>query len=51
MEGLNNLFQCLFGITLEVEDPKLGEVWYTDVQKLVSSFVPILFSAILQIVD
>ena len=36
MEGLNILFNRLFGISLYVEQPAKGEVWCEDVRKLVS---------------
>lgn len=36
MEGLNVLFNKLLGITLYAEQPFKGEVWSTDVRKLVS---------------
>ncbi|EDO43059.1 predicted protein, partial [Nematostella vectensis] len=34
MEGLNFIFQNIYGITLEPEDASPGELWSTDVQKL-----------------
>lgn len=36
MEGLNNLFTQLFGVSLLAEQPSAGEVWSEDVRKLVS---------------
>lgn len=36
MEGLNILFNKLFGISLYAEQPEKGEVWCEDVRKLVS---------------
>lgn len=36
MEGLNNLFTQLFGVSLMAEQPRAGEVWNDDVRKLVS---------------
>ena len=36
IKGLNNLYKSLFGITLEYVDPEHGEVWDSDVHKLVS---------------
>ena len=36
MEGLNILFNRLFGISLYAEQPAKGEVWCEDVRKLVS---------------
>ncbi|XP_069003749.1 mitochondrial intermediate peptidase-like isoform X2 [Embiotoca jacksoni] len=34
MEGLNNLFSQLYGVTLMSEPPSAGEVWSEDVRKL-----------------
>ena len=34
MEGLSNLFNSLFGVTLRYEEPEYGEVWSHDVHKL-----------------
>lgn len=34
MEGLNNLFQSLFGTTFDVEECSPGELWHKDVIKL-----------------
>ena len=34
MEGLNNLFQCLFDVTMEVVETDPGEVWARDIIKL-----------------
>ena len=34
MEGLSNLFNSLFGVTLKYEEPKYGELWSHDVHKL-----------------
>lgn len=34
MEGLSNLFNCLFGISLVPEGTKHGEVWSPEVYKL-----------------
>ncbi|KAK2847015.1 hypothetical protein Q5P01_010014 [Channa striata] len=34
MEGLNNLFSHLFGVSLMSEEPSVGEVWSEDVRKL-----------------
>ncbi|XP_045930248.1 mitochondrial intermediate peptidase-like [Micropterus dolomieu] len=34
MEGLNNLFSQLFGVSLMSEHPSAGEVWSEDVRKL-----------------
>ncbi|XP_046891396.1 mitochondrial intermediate peptidase-like [Hypomesus transpacificus] len=34
MEGLNNLFTQLYGVSLMAEPPKAGEVWCEDVRKL-----------------
>ena len=36
MEGLNNLFRCLYDVTLQPVETEQGEVWSYDVQKLVS---------------
>lgn len=36
MEGLNNLFCQLYGVSLLSEQPGVGEVWSEDVRKLVS---------------
>lgn len=35
MEGLNNLFSQLYGVSLMSEHPSAGEVWSEDVRKLV----------------
>ena len=35
MEGLNNLFSQLFGVSLMSDQPSAGEVWSDDVRKLV----------------
>lgn len=35
MEGLNNLFSQLYGVSLMSEHPGAGEVWSEDVRKLV----------------
>lgn len=35
MEGLNNLFTQLYGVSLMSEQPAAGEVWSEDVRKLV----------------
>uniref|UniRef100_A0A3P8YRZ9 Mitochondrial intermediate peptidase n=1 Tax=Esox lucius TaxID=8010 RepID=A0A3P8YRZ9_ESOLU len=35
MEGLNNLFTQLYGVSLNSEHPSAGEVWNEDVHKLV----------------
>lgn len=35
MEGLNNLFSELYGVSLMSEPPSAGEVWSEDVRKLV----------------
>lgn len=35
MEGLNILFNKLFGVSLYAEQPARGEVWCEDVRKLV----------------
>lgn len=37
MEGLNNLFTQLYGVSLMSEHPRAGEVWSEDVRKLVST--------------
>uniref|UniRef100_A0AAX7UHU9 Mitochondrial intermediate peptidase n=1 Tax=Astatotilapia calliptera TaxID=8154 RepID=A0AAX7UHU9_ASTCA len=34
MEGLNNLFSQLYGVSLMSEQPRAGEVWSEDVRKL-----------------
>ena len=34
MEGLNDLFQSLYGVELVVETPEEGELWSNDVTKL-----------------
>ncbi|CAH1781830.1 unnamed protein product [Owenia fusiformis] len=34
MEGLNNLFKSIFGVTLENVDPSPGELWHSDIYKL-----------------
>ena len=34
MEGLNHLFQRIYGVELAVESPEEGELWYGDVVKL-----------------
>ena len=34
MEGLNELFQSLYGVELVVEKPQAGELWSEDVFKL-----------------
>ena len=36
MEGLNNLFTQLYGVSLMAEPPKAGEVWCEDVRKRAS---------------
>ena len=36
MEGLNNLFSQLFGVSLMSDQPSAGEVWSEDVRKLVT---------------
>lgn len=36
MEGLNNLFTQLYGVSLMSEHPSAGEVWSEDVRKLVN---------------
>jgi len=36
MEGLNNLFRCLYDVTLQPVETEQGEVWSFDVHKLVS---------------
>uniref|UniRef100_A0AAQ5YM17 Peptidase M3A/M3B catalytic domain-containing protein n=1 Tax=Amphiprion ocellaris TaxID=80972 RepID=A0AAQ5YM17_AMPOC len=36
MEGLNNLFSQLYGVSLMSEHPSAGEVWSEDVRKLAS---------------
>lgn len=36
MEGLNNLFSQLYGVSLMPEQPSAGEVWSEDVRKLVN---------------
>lgn len=40
MDGLNNLFCQLFGVSLMSEQPGAGEVWNEDVRKLVGSHSP-----------
>lgn len=40
MEGLNNLFCQLYGVSLMSEQPGVGEVWSEDVRKLVSVRLP-----------
>lgn len=35
MEGLNNLFSQLYGVSLMSEQTGAGEVWSEDVRKLV----------------
>ncbi|KAH9371016.1 hypothetical protein HPB48_017005 [Haemaphysalis longicornis] len=35
MDGLNEIFRSLYGVCLEAEDVKAGEVWHPDVVKLV----------------
>ncbi|KAM6970189.1 mitochondrial intermediate peptidase-like [Aplochiton taeniatus] len=34
MEGLNNLFSQLLGVSFQAEEPRTGEVWSDDVRKL-----------------
>lgn len=34
MDGLNEIFRALYGVYLETEDVKAGEVWHADVVKL-----------------
>lgn len=34
MDGLNEIFRSLYGVCLEAEDVKAGEVWHPDVVKL-----------------
>ena len=34
MEGLNMIFESMFGVTLVVENPESGEVWHPDVYKI-----------------
>lgn len=34
MDGLDQLFKALFGISLEAQEPAEGELWCSDVQKL-----------------
>ncbi len=36
MEGLNLLLNSLFGVKLEHQQTKNGELWHADVQKLVN---------------
>lgn len=37
MEGLNNLFSELYGVSLVSQDASAGEVWSEDVRKLVEN--------------
>ena len=39
VEGLNMLFNSLYGVKLEHQQPLYGELWNPDVQKLVIHFV------------
>ena len=39
MEGLNMLFNSLYGVKLEHQQPMYGELWSPDVQKLVTHFL------------
>lgn len=34
MDGLNYLFNALYGVTISVDDVQEGELWHTDVKKL-----------------
>ncbi len=36
MEGLSQVFEALFGVTLQYTQPQYGELWSYDVHKLVS---------------
>uniref|UniRef100_A0A8C6WU06 Mitochondrial intermediate peptidase n=1 Tax=Neogobius melanostomus TaxID=47308 RepID=A0A8C6WU06_9GOBI len=42
MEGLNNLFSQLYGVSLMSEHPRAGEVWSEDVRKLVHLTHPLM---------
>lgn len=39
MEGLNNLFRCLYDVTLQHVETHPGEVWSYDVHKVVSFII------------
>lgn len=44
MEGLNQLFQCLFGVSLQHVEIEPGEAWTDDIYKLVKKQIVISFT-------